>query len=292
MDERSVGRRFSHVYIHIEGLLKDSPKARFRIAKLCESTFPTSKYDGRRHTTDYKKGAINRIERELGLRFASKAVSGSFHEYWEWYFNRITVSELLDSITVLADEIRSSYNRDVSRFTTEVQRIFREESLAYELDDVGGVHPVVDSAFGATKHSAIAALSSPRYAATASNVEAIDTSLKMIPPDYKAAIRSSFAATENLFKLMYSLPRLDSKSAGDRIGPDQQSLYKDSPVLQSASSKLLEGFKDWINAVHFFRHEEGVEEPTQPSEEIAILLISQGLSFVRWLAQIDRLKQT
>ncbi|WP_291733746.1 hypothetical protein [Leisingera sp. F5] len=81
---------------------------------------------------------------------------------------------------------------------------------------------------------------------------------------------------------------MDARTAGDKIGKDQQALYAAHPTLQSVSAKTLEGFKDWINAAHFYRHEQGVEEPNQPAEEVAVLLISQGLSYTRWLAQLDR----
>ena len=77
--------------------------------------------------------------------------------------------------------------------------------------------------------------------------------------------------------------------AGDKIGKSLQSINGGHPTQQSANAKLLESYKHWINAAHFYRHEEGGEEPSQPSEDLAILMVSQGLSFVRWLAGIDRL---
>ena len=291
MPEQVTGRRFSHIYINAGVPVKDSEKARFRLSKLAEDTFPHSKYNGRSHTPNFKSGAVQRIERELGIKFASKSTQGTFYEVWEWFFRRIPITEMLDTITVLVDELNSSYGRKVEDFILSARRIFKEENLAYEIDDEGGVHPLIDGAFSANKQASIMALSEPRYKATATCVEAIDGFLLEEPPDYKGAIRAIFGANENLFKLIYNLPRLDGRGAGDKIGKDQQALYDSHPVLQAVGVKTLDAFKSWINAAHFYRHEEGVEEPNQPSEEVAILLISQGLSYVRWLAQIDRLKR-
>jgi len=41
----------------------------------------------------------------------------------------------------------------------------------------------------------------------------------------------------------------------------------------------------------FYRHEEGSEERNQPAEELAIVLVAEGLSFVRWLAAMDRRRE-
>jgi len=38
---------------------------------------------------------------------------------------------------------------------------------------------------------------------------------------------------------------------------------------------------------HFFRHEAGVAEPKAPPLELALLLVSTGASWVRWLAETD-----
>jgi hypothetical protein len=286
------GRRFSHIYLDKGEPINDSPKARFRISKLASVQFPASKYERGRYTKDHAELAQERIENELGIRFATRSTAGVPQRSWERFFDRISVFELLDTITVLTSYLRNSYSLDESAFIGGLRRIFKEENLAFEIDDLGGVHPLVDTAFNSLRLSSIAALSEERYSATAQNVEAIDFYLLQEPADYIGAIRSTFGANENLFKLMYKVPRLDSRTAGEKLGRDLQALYSDHPTLQSAAAKSLESFKDWINAAHFYRHEQGIETPNQPTEEAAILLVSQGLSFVRWLAQIDRGKKS
>ncbi|MBO9410239.1 MULTISPECIES: hypothetical protein [unclassified Ruegeria] len=287
--EIEKGQRFSHIYVDKGAPLKDSKKARFRISKLASTYFPETKLQGNYRTFDHAKYAQEFIENELGVRFATQSTTGMLVKSWEWFFNRITVLELLDTVTILV-MYRRNQSMDVSSFVDGVRRVFKDENLAYDVDEDGGVHPLVDSAFSASRQSSIAALNEERYSATSKCVETIDFHLMQEPVDYIGAIRSAFSANENLFKLMYKVPRLDARSAGEKLGRELQALYSDHPTLQAASGKSLESFKDWINAAHFYRHEQGIETPNQPTEEAAILLVSQGLSFVRWLAQIDRNK--
>ena len=290
MTNREIGKRFTQVYMIRGEPKKDSKKARFRLAKLSERSCPPERKSGSFRTLDYNKRAQDNIENDLGIRFATASTSGHFFRNWEWFFNRISVTEMLDSITVIARSIHNEYEKFDRRagFLQEAQRIFREENLAYEIDEAGGIHPLIDTVFSAAIDSAIVGLDDPRYTASLECVSRIDHFLLKDPQDYIGAIRSVFGACENTFKLMYQVPRLDSKSAGENISRDQQSLYEGHPSMQGAGAKVLESFKDWINAAHFYRHEQGVEEPSQPAPELGILLVSQGLSFVRWLAALDK----
>lgn len=290
MSDQSIGKRFSHVYLVRGEPEKDSKKARFRLAKLAERSCPPANSSRHGSSMDYNKRAQEKIENELGIKFGTRSTSGTLIRSWEWYFSKVSITEMLDTITVVAATLYSEYSKDDKRgrFLREARRILKEENLAYEIDEIGGVHPLVDAAFSAALETAISGLDDPRYAASVQCVERIDGCLLQHPPDFIGAIRAVFGACENTFKLMYGVPRLDSKTAGERLGRDQQAFYKDHPTLQAASAKTLEGFKQWVNAAHFYRHEQGVQEPSQPAEEVAILLVSQGLSFVRWLAVIDK----
>lgn len=230
------------------------------------------------------------IENEIGIKFGTRSTNGRLINSWEWYFNKITPTEMLDTITVLARYTAGPYFHPQKRetFLDEVRRIFKEENLAYEIDEAGGLHPFIDATFSAAMHAAIHSLNRDRYSVSAASVNRIDGYLMQDPPDFIWAIRSVFGACENTFKLMYGVPRLDAKTAAERIGPDQQRLYEQHRTLKSASAKTLEAFKYWVDAAHFYRHEPGSEQPNQPSEEMAVLLISQGLGFVRWLASLDQ----
>jgi hypothetical protein len=109
---------------------------------------------------------------------------------------------------------------------------------------------------------------------------------KFRPPDGKSAIRNTFFAAEGLFKLMFpKSPRLTAQEA-QKLETPLKSVYASNPVALSAATKLLNGFKDWIDAAHFYRHEAGHEEPTQPPLTLSLQMISQGAAFIRWLAEL------
>jgi hypothetical protein len=50
-------------------------------------------------------------------------------------------------------------------------------------------------------------------------------------------------------------------------------------------------FADWVDACHNYRHEDGIEEPSQPPIELAVELIGVGGSFLRWLIWMDTATQ-
>lgn len=284
MSEQTIGKRFTHIYLVRGEPEKDSAKARFRLAKLAEKSFPITHPSYSSRSQNNPDSLVQeKIENEIGVEFATHGVRS-----WKRYFEKITVNDMLDTITVLVEGL--CIKNEMDMFIAEAQRILKEENLAYKIDDVGGLHPFIDSAFSTELDSVISFLNDTRHAASAEYVNRIDGFLLQSPQDFMGAIRVVFGACENTFKLMYNVPRLDAKTAENSIGCDQQKIYKNNGTLQRSSAKILTSFKQWVDAVHFYRHEQGKEELSQPAEEIAILLISQGLSFVRWLAMLDRKK--
>ena len=217
---QNKGTRFSHIYITRGAPEKDSKTARFRLAKLCEKSCPAEKYSPHGTSFDYKKCAISAIESELGIEFSSKAQGGGLYQRWDWYFSRIGVIEMLDTITVVANSLFLGFGTHDRKeaFLSGARKILMEENLAYQIDSDGTIHPLIDAAFKSGRQSAISVLDGKRYEATAACIEAIDVHLLQDPPDYKGAIRSAFGANENLFKLMYQMPRLDAKAVGETVG--------------------------------------------------------------------------
>lgn len=289
MSEPVAGKRYSHLYISRGEPAKDSPKVRYRLGLLADAVFPAATTTQIQRGYNLKKELTNLIQQEVGVQFRT-AKGRSVVESWPLFFKKISIIELLDTLTIIISphyEIRFS-DESRHRFRDEATRILREENLAFTIDEQGGIHPLVDTAFTQATNATIVGLAGTRYNATLQMVEKIDGYLLQEPSNYVAAIRSVFGACENLFKLMYGGPRLDAKSATEKLTTTQQRLYEGYPTMQRSSAKLLYGFKEWIDAAHFYRHEEGDTEPGQPESEIALLLISEGLSYVRWLAAIDR----
>jgi hypothetical protein len=111
--------------------------------------------------------------------------------------------------------------------------------------------------------------------------------LSQAPPDGKAAIRSTFAALEGLFKLMVpGSIRLTRKEA-ESLQPLIQRLHTADATALGASNKTLNAFKEWIDAAHFYRHEPGTEDVAQPPPILTVYVCSVGASHLRWLAELD-----
>jgi hypothetical protein len=113
--------------------------------------------------------------------------------------------------------------------------------------------------------------------------------LSGVTVDGKQSIRGVFNAVECVFKLMSpKASKLTSADAIKSLQATAQKLYGGNPVALRATNKVVNAFCDWVDACHNYRHEEGVEEPSQPPIDLAVDLISLGSSHLRWLISIDQ----
>jgi hypothetical protein len=226
------------------------------------------------------------IHSELGV----DVPSGFERTNWRAFFDRCELRDLLDGITLTNKAVidsRYSTAEDARRFRDDVQRIFNEENVGYELDPGGGVHFRVDEQFARSNAAAIGALQNARHANSLHAFERGIACLTELPPVGKNAIRGVFTAIEGLFRLMFSNSwRLTGKET-DRLKPLIDSvLAGDKPAL-AAAAKMLESFRDWIDAAHNYRHEPGTEDVAQPPLNIAVYMVSTGAAHLRWLAELD-----
>jgi hypothetical protein len=279
--ERPLGQRFSHVYLRRADLLQDSPKARRRIAALLSAM-------DNDHLLD---GISGLVTREIGVDL----VFGYDCINWPKSVRALDRAELLDLITIVFGRLtvgRYADPHNAGRFVREVNRIFDEESLHYEVDAKGGVHFKVDQQFAATTAAAIAGLGAPRYANAKAEFERGMEALSKADIDGKQGIRGVFDAVECVYKLMFSkAPKLDAADAVRSLLPEVQRIYASNPTAARAATKSINALADWVNACHNYRHAEGVEEPTQPPMELAVQLMSVGASLLRWLISIDSAMQ-
>jgi hypothetical protein len=265
--------RYSQLYIDQSAPLPDSARARHRLGKQIESLMGQGE-TGR---------LVQFLEGELGV------VMGVRNAYeLPPFFARCAIRDLLDIVT-----LSFTYFRDrgayAARWLNEVRRIFSEERLAYEIDDSGIVHPAVDKEFQRNRQATVAGLQMPRYANSLAAFERISDELASQPPNGKDAWRAVFAAGEGLFRLMFpSATQLNAGAVETNLTPVVQRLYGSDVVALRAAIKQLASFKDWVDASHNYRHEPGSEEPVQPPIDLAVLAISNGTSFLRWLIAIDQ----
>lgn len=268
-----IGQRFSQVYIERGKPLSDSPRMRERLAAYWVSELA-------RFLGWSEFAAL--LRQEIGCTIRSNGV-GDFLRSGE-------LRDVLDAITVVytALDARSAVGlRD--GWQQFVERVFREENVGYRLDDECGVHFAVDQEFERNRIATIASLNGKRYKAALAALDDAQQKFDQVPPDTKGAVRSLFEAVEIVFKL--------ACPAAQRIGPTEinhylvpmiQRLYsKDAPATQAATA-LLNSLGKWVIAGHVYRHGQATPEPAPPPPDLAVLMVSEGSAFLRWLVDLDR----
>lgn len=270
--QRDEGRRFSQVYLDRSTPTQDSKRMRVRLS----AAFYV-------HAPD---GLAGLLHRELGV----DVPHGYERTNWRAFFDHCELRDVLDAITLTYSAIvngRFTSKNDADHFRQNVQRIFDEENVHYQLDASAGVHFRVDEEFARSGSATIAALQTARYANSLDAFERGLACLTELPPDGKNAVRGVFTAMEGLFRLKFpNSPRLTGKEA-DRLKPLIDAAFAgDKPAL-AASAKMLESLRDWIDAAHNYRHEAGTEEVAQPPLQVAVYMVSVGAAHLRWLAELD-----
>lgn len=226
------------------------------------------------------------ISSELG---ASVPIGYGGPVFSEW-FRDADIDDILSAVTLIRKVlVDTSTEKRVASWVEGVERIFREENLAYEADPAGGVHPTIDSEFARNREASISALRPARYRSALDAVEASFSRLATHPFDSKAALRDMFEAAETIYKLAADTGApLTQGTVKSELEPVVQRAYANEKHACMAGARMASSFADWVQAVHPYRHGQGTEEIVVPPDEITVLVVSQGASFVRWLAEIDR----
>ena len=129
------GEQFSGLYVALGDPVPDSDRARHRVgALLGETVF-----------ADHGERLAAQLGRELGVPVPG---DGRYSSHWHSFLRECRTADFLDIVTVIyrylfwhVGDATANWWRDV------VRQIFAEENLAYQIDDVGGVHPRVDREF-------------------------------------------------------------------------------------------------------------------------------------------------
>lgn len=274
-----TGQRFSHVYLRDVGLANDSARMRRRIGSVYDTAFSSHS------DIDVKLG--RHLERELGIEVVSFGTMSSY-VYWVDFFVEADLRDVLDALTltyVVAPQYIGGQRRD--GLWSNISRILEEERVGYQADPAGGIHPKLDAAFEYARVSLVAGLEGAKFEAARKHLEDVENCLLETPIDGRRAIRSIFDVVENIVKQEFrGETHLNSKLIANKLRPQVEARYSGNPLERQANGKIVDGFKSWVEAVHFYRHEAGKPEPTQPSDATAIGLVSQGFSFARWLVEV------
>jgi hypothetical protein len=271
---QSNGEFFSRLYVEHGPPTRDSVAFRNRLIGYLEANHPDEFY-----------AIASMAKRELGL--IVRAHSGIAAMYYDvpQFFQSESMPHVLNMITVVWRVLKPRYGE--TKWREFVARAMREENLGYSIDAFGGVHYLVDEEFERNRFSALRAMDLPRYAAVRDAFEAAHNYLDALPSDTKASVRSMFEALEILARLMDPASNnLNRWQVLNKLKPMALSVVADTVERQSLSH-VFEGFADWVDAVHLYRHGQGTQEPVAPSIEFAVYALSSGAAALRLLLGID-----
>jgi hypothetical protein len=266
-----AGDRFSFLYLQLGDPLADSVRARYRVGAL----FGDAPFD------THGEPLAAYLVRNLGVPIPG---SGHNQSNWQQFGRECQTAEFLDMITLTYRYLFWHVNEDAAnRWRDAIRKIFNEENLAYELDEACGVHPRVDREFQRNIVSAIGGLDSERYRKIRELMGISCLNLNADPPNYKQAWRATFSVLEALFALMFPYVRLSPEEVKHRLQPLIERIYEGDADAQKAADNILNGFAQWVVSSEQYRHQPGAADSPQPPADIAILWISYGASFLRWL---------
>jgi hypothetical protein len=294
-----VGELFSRLYIERNAPTQDSSFFRNRLSGYLEAN----------HYSDY--GEIAKyLKQEAGLIIVSTWVEKSNFVYFDFptFFTETRIEFILSSTTLIWRFLKDKYQNwnsgsipghprgwrypKAEAWQQFVARAFREENLSYSLDELCGVHYLVDEEFERNRVSVLRAADAPRYAAVRQAFESAHSYLDAQPQDTKASVRSMFESIEILARLMDANSKnLNRWQVENKLKPQALSAVTDT-IEKNALGKLLDGVADWVDALHTYRHGQGVEEPVAPSMEMAVYVLSSGAAALRLLLGVDAARMT
>lgn len=281
MEQVQIGQRFSLLYAVPSEPVNDSTVLRERVMRAIADV--TDKGRGFRDRTTPQLGRF--LEAELGISL----VGFNSSAFLDWKrLNKVGVAVFLDVITLCwRFLIQSSRGKDAQALIECINRIFSEERAAYTLDAQAGVHPSIDAAFRANLVFSVKGIEGERYSSARRYIENADKAL-LPNGDRRDAVRYAFDAVECVFKVNFKgATALNKTTITDHLKPLVSRIPYDA-TAKRASTKMTESLIDWADSCHNYRHAPGESDgSTLPPESLAILLVSQGLAYARWLADLN-----
>lgn len=273
------GQLFTHMYCDRDEPQQDSETFRRRLGSYCQYEF-----------VRYQWALGSFLKKETGLVIPQAGGHFNFTDTFLIFelkltLNLITIIFRFFLSTDSPNDIKYGY-----KWLSFVERAMKEENMGYKVDNMCGVHYLIDQEFEHNKISALSCLQNVKYAGV---LDAFETSFQYLSPatlDTKAAVRSMFECIEILAKMMTATPRLTSKVVKINLKTIAIDHYQSDKTMKSVVSKVFDGFAEWVDSIHFYRHGQPEEEPVAPPLDFTIFSISTGASFLRWLVELDKKK--
>jgi hypothetical protein len=261
----TIGQLYSRSYLQPTETVRDSARMRMRVLRAIERHIP----EGDRGVSF---GAA--VEGELGIEIVRSSAYSQSYVSWDRLVRRdISVSDLLDVLTMLW---RNVNGRRCEDFRSNIALIFAEEAIGFSVDEEMGFHPAFDEEFERSRSSIVRILSGGRFPHEADFIAQSERALLAVPIDGRAAIRAVYDAAENLFKRITGKQNITNVHVRQELTAVALLGIPQDGKSNVAVKKILNAFEAWVAACHVYRHAPGEAETAQPTEAIAILMVSQG----------------
>jgi uncharacterized protein (DUF2267 family) len=262
--------------------LSDSHEARIRISSYLKS-----------HLSAKSEKVVQAfMERELGIIIKNKKIDFPYTKSIpdiQRFVSESDVTTLMNFLSIVRGVFHREYEGEekAREWCIFVERVFREEGMAYTMDSEGMVHPYVDAEFAEHRALTLKGLEGRRYTSVRELYDKAYEALRADRQDTRTAVREMFAALECLARLMVpKLDRLNESAVNHNIAPLCRERVTE-PHAREFTNAMLRALREWVTAHHQYRHEPGVEEPVPPSQDMAVLSLSTGSGFLRFLAAVD-----
>ncbi len=262
------GMKFSLLYLDRSKSLKDSKRFRKRLSAFFYENL------------NFHDSLIGtQIEMEVGAEVNSAIYN---------FIVNTNLRDLLDSITIIYETLcKVQYGRESEKWKEFVERVLLEENLGYRLDKKCGVHYFVDEEFERNRYSTLLVLEDQRYTSIRTAYDMAYQYLDDHPMDIKGAVRSIFESIEILVKQMVETQNLNKWVVENTLKEKCSLYYKSDPTAQEVMTKMFDGFAQWVDSIHNYRHGQADAKPVAPPINIAIYALSSGTAFLRWLIEIN-----
>lgn len=262
--------RFSQLYIERGTRVADSERARRRLAAVFADLVQYV-YNGRSEIAD-------QIEHRQGCVVPMGYNGPAFDRFFE----TAEPKDVWDAVTVVAKYMPQNLAR---RWFAEVASILEEEHLQYCIEG-GIVRPFIDAEFEASRAGALDVLGDARFAQARADFEAAFQHLRC--GNDKEALWRLFVAVETAAKVLFpgKIARLGAKEVDDLLKPWLTAKYAGNEPAINAGSRLLVGFKEWINAAQQYRHGQEQQDVAEPPSDFVVAHISTGAAYLRWMIEL------
>lgn len=275
VERMEEGKRFSLVYLERGAPVRDSRRFRNRLSAYYRSKL----------RDNFSTRIGHKIELEIGT-----VITGGGYYNISGLFEKGELRDVLDAVTIIYKELNDGgYRYDAEPWKEFVERALKEENVGYRLDSKCGVHFYIDEEFERNRVAALIALDSSELEGVRDAYETAYRHMDSDPPDTKAAVRSMFESLEILVRQMVPPAKnLYKKLVETTLKEKCLALYDNEPTAAHVVAELFDGFADWVNALHSYRHGQPSEQPVAPKIEVAVYVLSSGSAFLRWLIGINK----